>query len=184
MFNIQLSVPKKSMEVLPSCKGKQPRASRMVTVHGRHRAQSQGATPRRIFPGVQHAGNKRFLPRGAAGGCPRGSTSPAAPSPHWEHKLQLQLHRDSLGRIQQGLGFRALFIICIIFSDPFSFACLLSRQHSRGSHEDEPVAVRTEGVLHLTRHSALVSAPLRVRNHPETAAVPSAFPDHTKMEFH
>lgn len=101
---------------------------------------------------------------------PRGTTSPAAPAltvgtlyPSYitttGHKLQLQLHRDGLGTIQQGLGFRVLCFICIIFSDSFSSACLLSRQHSRGSHEDEPVAVRTEGVLHLTRDSALVSAP-------------------------
>lgn len=97
-------------------------------------------------------------------GVPGLSQPPAAPSPHWghisplTHQLQLQLHGDSLGRMQQGLGCRALWIICIIFSDSLSFACLLlSRQHS--SHEDKPVAVRTEGVLPLTRDSAPGSAP-------------------------
>lgn len=100
---------------------------------------------------MKHAGNARFLPRRAAGRGSRGSTSPAVPTLTGSTFHPQTAAPAAQDRIQQGLGCRALRIICIIFSDSLSFACLLSRQHSRGSHRDEPVAERAEGVLHLTR---------------------------------
>lgn len=81
MFNIQLSDLRKSTELLPA-PGMQ-RGSSLGWKDGHSAGQTSclglEQTPRRPFPRVQHAGNKRFLP-GELQGDPSSTTCPAAPA--------------------------------------------------------------------------------------------------------
>nr|XP_014127928.1 uncharacterized protein LOC106629853 [Zonotrichia albicollis] len=202
MSNTQLSELRKGRGAaqLQEHRGEQPRGSGMVTVHGRWGAQGQEAAPS-LFQGCSPQGTEAELqgcPRGVSAapctpqpslgadftlqgikgelqGCLSSSLQPqpslgARFTPHTPPAAAAA--QGQPGRMQQGLGCRALWIICIIFSDSLSFACLLlSRQ--RSSHEGEPVAVRTEGALPLTGIQLLALQPLQRDSSRDDSSCPS-----------
>lgn len=104
MFNIQLSDPKESTEVLPSSRGKQPRGSGMVTVHTdmpRVRVQLQEG----FFQGCSMQGTKGSCP----GELQRGVEGQHLPcSPHFTPaKTAVPAAQGEPGQSPAGAGFQS-----------------------------------------------------------------------------